>query len=44
MRWFKKKRRMAIVIQSRLREVRAKNKVRKFIKITRGSISFLKMY
>ena len=38
------KRRMAIVIQSRLREIRAKKKVTKNLKITRGATKLLKEY
>lgn len=36
-RWCKRKRQMTIVIQARLRQVRAKKKVTKFLSITRGS-------
>ena len=43
-RWCKKKRQMAVVIQARLREVRAKRKVAKFLKITRGARKLLKLY
>ena len=43
-RWCKKKRQMTVLIQARLRQVRAKKKVTKFLRITRGSSKLLKVY
>jgi hypothetical protein len=42
-RWCRKKRQMTVIIQARLRQVRAKRKVARYLRITRGSSKLLEV-